>query len=154
MVENEVKKRPTGVTVLAVIEFIQAGFFLIFGIILLLMSIFVQDVDMTDLELSQDETSISFNQMMFGAFLFVGILFLLIGTLSLFIGIGFLKGQPWSRFISLFLIGISLVSVIFGLIIDQKTTLDYVSFTFSIIIYGFIGWYLGFNEKVINYFKN
>lgn len=154
MVEKETKKRPTGVTVLAVLNFIGAFLIILVSIFMLFMSSFIKDVDMSELELPEEEMDPYYGFSPSTFMLGMGVIYLALGVLIIFIGIGYLKGQGWSRIGTLVLIGITFAFTLYGFVVNPQTIFSYISLVFNIAINGLIAWYLGFNERVIQYFSN
>lgn len=127
-------KTPVLIKVISVLYYIGAGLAFLGGLILILGSGFWSTIFAS----SQPELA----TIGAGVFIFLGVLFLLWGTLNVFVGRGLWKLQTWARIVviifSIFGVLIGLISIIsgnFGEII-------------SLGINGLVGWYLLFHEEV------
>ncbi len=146
------KKRPTGVTVIAVLNFI--GFALgIIGALLFLVggSVLVSNPNfLTDALTSQGVPvdSATYIPVAGGALVVFGIFVGLLAVISLILGIGLLKGKNWARIVEIVFSGIGIIFALMSLFSGR-----FVSFLFNAIIYGLIFWYLTFNKNTLSYFK-
>ncbi len=77
---------------------------------------------------------------------------LVIASISFFIGRGLWKGQKWSRWVSISLAILAILSAI-SLFIRGSTSLEYVNASVNLVINGFIAGYLLFYEVAKKYFK-
>ncbi len=136
-VTNSVSRKevPTGVKVIAILNYIVAGLLIITSLAFIVGGSFIGSI-FTNTELGP------FGAIGGGLFIFIGLIFLAFAVLAIFIGRGLWKGQNWARIVSLVF---AVLGILFGL-------LSLISGEFSVIISlainGLILWYLGFNKDV------
>ncbi len=130
-----VSQRPIGVTILAVLAYIGAAFSLLGGIAMLFGSALIGPflAKMPDYSAMASWGGIAF--ILFGLFLIA------CAVLNFFVGKGLWKGKNWARILVLIFSSLSALS--------SLMSFDLV----GLVISGLIIWYLGFNKKVIPYFK-
>ncbi len=106
---------PTGVKVLSILNYVYGGFMFLFGIIFLLIGIYVlQNPGELEKGLSVEDLAVIGSVSAIGPlFVIFAILFILMAVLNLVIGFGLWKAKNWARLILLFL---SFVSVFFSAI--------------------------------------
>ncbi|MBM3247307.1 hypothetical protein FJZ17_02085 [Candidatus Pacearchaeota archaeon] len=129
--------RPLGVSILAVLSYIAAVFTFIGGLAMLIGSTAVSTI------IGQVFPEyVSWSTAGVALFVFLGIVFILLGVLDFFIGKGLWNGKEWARILVLIFLALSVI--------------DGVLPPFAIvqaIIAALLIWYLGFNPAVKRYFK-
>jgi hypothetical protein len=129
----EEKMIPTGVKVLAILDYIGAVFLALLALALIfgggMLASFLGEIPLV-------------GALAGGLFIVMGIIILPFAVLFFFIGRGLWKGQNWARIVSIVFAAIGLASGIFSLIAGDSLSLG------GILINGLIGWYLLFNVKV------
>ena len=78
----------------------------------------------------------------------MGVLFIVMGVIALFIGRGIWKGRKWARITAIVLCGIGLIIAIFSIVTNFALI-----HIISILIDGYIGGYLLFSEEAKRAFK-
>ncbi len=101
-------ERPTGVTVLAVLAFIGAGFCVLGG----LATFFVGGLGMA----TMGGQRAGMGMLMAGMGAFAGVLFLVLAALYAVVGFGLWKLLNWGRLLAIILVGLGLVFAAFGLL--------------------------------------
>jgi len=135
---NMKKERPTGVSILAVLIWINAGVFALFAILsLFLSSLFVS--------LIGNLGSGSENVWILSIIFFIS--FLLFSLFLFFYGKGLWRGKNGWRIFYLILASLGVLMGISGLFSSFGFGL------FQLIISGFLFWYLGFKKNVVEFFK-
>lgn len=129
------KQMPTGVKVIAVLNYIGAGLLALLAIV----SLFGAGMMSSLLE---NEFGL-LGMLGGGIFIVFAIILLAFAILSFFIGRGLWIGQQWARIISIVFAGLgvlfALIAIIGGEIIGNL---------FSLVVNGIIGGYLFFNKEV------
>jgi hypothetical protein len=129
----EEKTIPTGVKVLAILEYIGAVFLALLALALMfgggMLASFLGEMPLV-------------GALAGGLFIVMGIIILPFAVLFFFIGRGLWKGQNWARIVSIVFAALGFASGIFSLIVGDFLSLG------GILINGLIGWYLLFNVKV------
>ena len=134
----EKKIIPTGVKIIAILNYIGAGFLALFGLLSLIGAGMFASV-LSEIPL--------LGMLGGGLFIVASIILIALAVLLFFIGRGLWKGQKWARIIEIFsaAVGIimTLVSIINGQILGNL---------FNLAINCLIGGYLLFNVKVKEFF--
>ena len=125
---------PTGVKIIAILQYICAGFLVLFGLLFLVGSNYLAGV------LSKVAPFLATLGATF--FIVIAIICLAFAALAFFVGRGLWKAQNWARIL---VIIFSALGVLSGLVSIIKG--DFGSIV-SLAINGLIGWYLYFNADV------
>ena len=131
------KTVPGGLKFLSVLYYIGGALDIIFGILFLFGAGFVGSI----------VSQIPFFAALGGGFLaltaVLGIVFILLGVLGIFVGRGLWKLQNWARIVAL-------IFAVLGVLMALSSLFQggVVGGIFWLIIHGLIGWYLGFNKPV------
>ena len=133
--KSSFKAKPIGVTILAILAYVGAVLSLLLGIAMLFGSAIIGPI------LSKLPDYAKFADWGAIAFIFFGLFFIAAAVLDFFIGKGLWNGKNWVRILVLILSSLSVLSSLISFDI------------LGLIIPGVIIWYLGFNKKVIPYFK-
>jgi uncharacterized membrane protein HdeD (DUF308 family) len=138
----KIKSIPTGVKVISVLDYIGAGLFALFGVIMLIVGIialanpsFLQDTP--DVFLTSIAGFIGI-LMLIGGIILIGL-----SVLSFFVARGLWKGKNWARIVSIIFAGIG---VIFSII--AMTQGNILNNLFNLAINLVIGGYLLFSSSV------
>lgn len=129
------KERPIGVSILAVLAWINAGMLVLFA----LFALFFFSV-----------LSSFIGGFGGGLFIFSMIGFILFGLMALlgfFFGRGLWRGKNGWRIFYLVILGLSTVLVIINLFAPEGSGF------FNLILIGFLIWYMGFKKNVVEFFK-
>ncbi len=131
-------ERPTGVTVLAVLNFLGAGLYALFTVLFFLIG-------------AGGAASGMMSEMGGGAAAFllglgaaVGVILLIFSAIGLAIGIGLWKLRNWARIVTIVLVGLSLLLGVIGLL-GSLIAFELGSLIFQAIfvaLYAWIIWYL------------
>ncbi len=131
-------ERPTGVTVLAVLNFLGAGLYALLAVLFFLIG-------------AGGAASGMMSEMGGGAAAFllglgaaVGVILLIFAAIGLAIGIGMWKLRNWARIVTIVLVGLSLLLGVLGLL-GSLIAFELVSLIFQAIfvaLYAWIIWYL------------
>lgn len=150
---TEAKKNiPLGVKILSILCYIDAALALLFGVFLfvvglaapaLISSIKDQIISQGQLTAQQVELIASLS-----APLLVIISFLIIAfaILDYYIARGLWRGRNWARIVVLVFMVLGFISSLFSLLTGNFGRI------ISLVIYGLVGWYLGFDKNVKRYF--
>ena len=130
-------ERPTGVTILAVLEFISAGFIILLGLLLI--------VGMSVLGAMGGSGEGSGVMAVLGTLGAVaGVLVMILAVIPLAVGIGLWKLKNWARIVAIVFSGLGVASNLFG-VIGGVTTGEMVSLSSGVIGLGvnvLILWYM------------
>jgi len=140
--EQETRKVPTGVKVIAVLDYISAAIFLLFVIFSLILGIWLLVYPES---IAQNLPANLFGELFSVIATFVlaaGLVSLGLAILLFFVAKGLWKGKNWAR---IFTIIVSIIWLIFSFV--QLFRGDFGQIL-NIIIYGLIGGYLLFSKKV------
>ncbi len=142
MVKN--KNIPTPVKVISILTYIGSGLNLLFSLVLILGSSFIAGLiaNMTP----NDPVVDLIGTIGVGVLIGFGILILLIAILEFFVAKGIWEGKNWARIVLLVIASIAVFFSVMRLIVGDFSTI------IGILIYGFIIYYLGFEDKTKNYF--
>ena len=112
-----VKKRPTGITILAVLQIIFGVLFLLGAVGMFLVASLADAADLEDAigEDAPDWISDNF-AMAFGA---LGVLFLIIGIVGFVLGYGYLKGIGWAWTVGIIFAVLGIIGDIIETIVDR-----------------------------------
>ncbi|MEM0465757.1 MAG: hypothetical protein QXW97_03600 [Candidatus Pacearchaeota archaeon] len=140
------KNVPIGVEIISVLYFISAAFLVILGIIFMIGAGFT---GFFSAYLSKILPLLALFGVL-GTILFIvtGIIFIGIGVLSFFIGLGLWKAKKWARIVAIIFACLGVLSAILGIISSNMSTSIIVMNSVSLIINGLIGGYLLFSKKV------
>jgi hypothetical protein len=138
--EEEVRMgRPTGVTVIAILEFLVAGFCLLLGLGMILGGGFIASIINQQGQGNAGAASVFAG---FGAVL--GFVFLVGAAINIAVGIGLLKLKGWARITTIVLAGIGAAFQLLGLL-ASLAHFSVGNFLYTVVILaiqGFIIWYL------------
>jgi hypothetical protein len=130
------KEAPIVVKILSILTYIGAALTLLGGIMMLIGSAFIgtmlAGIAGVPTWLTGAGTA---------ALIFLGIIFIGLSVLDYFIARGLWTGKNWARILVLIFVGLGALSSLISLKI------------LSLIVYGLIIWYLGFNKEAVAYFK-
>jgi hypothetical protein len=129
--------RHVGISILAVLAWINSFFTVIFGIAMLVGSAFLSDI----IKNFASAEALGWIPVGTAALIFSGIIFILFAVLDFYIARGLWKGQNWARI--LVIIFISIMAL--GSIVSLNLV--------GLIIAAIIIWYLGFYKPAIAWFK-
>lgn len=135
MENNTPKRRPTGVTVIAMLNFVGAGF-----IVLYILYLAITKAPLTNLPPELADSPLPpelFRAIFTGALLFAA-------ALNLVLGIGLLKLHNWARIVVLVFAGIGLFFNVIGVLVAAGRADDSTLFSglLTIAYNGWIFWYL------------
>ena len=153
------KEMPFWIKVLAVLDYIGAVCFILFGITLLILA---PVIGKTGIDKIQNEyisgadyqqllqnnpdlakSTLELTMAVLKGLTYIGIVLIILGVIYFFIGRGLWKGKNWARIVE------SVFSVL-GLILSLSSLFSGNFFSiFSILINGLIAWYLLFNKNVL-----
>jgi len=132
------KEVPVGVKVLAILQYIGAGFMVLFGLFFIFGANFiVQLFETTEFSLSGASA----------LFIFIGVVFIGIAVLYFFLAKGLWTGQNWARITSVVFLCFGVLSALISLLTINPVAL--VSLAFN----GFFAGYLLFNKEVKEVFE-
>ena len=130
---------PTGVKVISVVYYIGAGFSILFGLLFLagagFMGTLVSKIPLLGVLGS-------------GFFVVVGIIFIGLGALSIFVGRGLWKGKNWARIIAIIFSVLGILSGLYSVVNGIYSSL------FGLLINLLIVGYLMFNSSVKSAFSS
>lgn len=129
--------RPTGVSILAVLQFVGAGFLVLGALGLLLGGAAVRDAMMD----APSDAGVPAEMFTSGFLGFLAFLFLGFAVLCGFIGYGLWNGRPWARMLELVLAWIGLVGSVLGAFTSMGMPTILVGRIVGIGIYAFLIWY-------------
>lgn len=128
---NQIKSVPIGVKIIAILNYIGAGFAFLFGILFILGGgAMASAIPLLGL-------------LGAGFFIAAGVILLGLGILSLFIGLGLWKLKKWARIVAIIFAVLGVIGAIAGMIGGSI-----VSLIPSLVIEGVIGGYLWFHPEV------
>lgn len=129
--------RPTGVTILAILNFIGAAFCLLFGIAMIVGGGFIATM------LSQGQGAAGAG-ILAGLGAAAGVVIIVCGGVSALIGFGLWKLKGWARIVSIVLFAISAVMQLLGLLgsLAHFNLFAVVWTVFWIAVDAFVIWYL------------
>lgn len=131
-----VKTRHWGISVLAILAYIEAVFTALIGIAFIVGSAAVSSIL---LKMAPEYSWLTGAGI--ATFILLGLAFLVFAVIDYLIGKGLWDGKNWSRILLLILIGISGIGALFSFQV------------ISFIICAVIFWYLGFYKEAVDYFK-
>ena len=139
MVKNikpvQVRTRPIGVTILAVLGYINAVFSLIGGIAMVVGS------GILGTALSMIPGYALLGALGTSAIMFVGVILIVMAVINYFVARGLWAGKNWARIVMIVFAALSVVTSIVPLNI------------IGLVIGAVIIWYLAFNKPAVAYFK-
>ena len=129
--------RPVGVTILAILNFIGAGFCLLGGIGMILGGGFIATM------LSQGQGAGAAG-ILAGLGAAAGVFIIIVGGISAFVGFGLWKLKEWARIVSIVLYGISAALQLLGLLgsLAHFNAFAVVWSVFWVAVDAFVIWYL------------
>lgn len=133
---NKSKERHWGISVLAILAYLNAVCTLILGLFLIAGSAVVESLITKFAPDYAWATNLGI-----AGLIFFGLVLFGFAVLDFFIGKGLWKGQNWARIITLVLIILVGISALFSFDI------------FGIIVCALVIWYLGFFKPAVDYFK-
>jgi hypothetical protein len=139
VVEEEIKgskKLPVGVQIISVLYYIGAVLGVVFGLLFVSASGYLASMIPELAGLGA------------GLFVFLGILLIGVGVLGFFVGRGLWGLKPWARIFAIILAALGILSAIYSMI----TNFSFGNIV-SILIHGFIGYYLLLNKEAKRAFK-
>jgi hypothetical protein len=148
------------VRVLSVLQWVGGVFCLLFGLLFIFGGPLLANAILSDPELMQESVGLGMiTESMFSFVLIgLGVFFVLLGVLSLFIGMGLWRMRNWGRILAVVTSWISGVWCLFGLAGAFTTGSPAEAITtiltnlFSIAIAGVYIWYLQFEPTVVSLF--
>ncbi|MGH9780009.1 MAG: hypothetical protein ACRD5I_16530 [Candidatus Acidiferrales bacterium] len=141
-------KRPFGVSVLAIIHFLEAVLFLFTGALLWLFAQLVADMGADALqapdELSARMLPLILEFIQSGKLVAVYALIVVLAVVFAAVGVGLWRLRPWARLLTLGLTGLRLLVLVPGLIVSlvQVDALLIGGHALMLFVYGWIVWYL------------
>ncbi|MGH9813625.1 MAG: hypothetical protein ACRD4T_10875 [Candidatus Acidiferrales bacterium] len=141
-------KRPFGVSVLAIIHFLEAVLFLFTGALLWLFAQLVADMGAGALqapdELSARMLPLILEFIQSGKLVAVYALIAALAVVFAAVGVGLWRLRPWARLLTLGLTGLRLLVLVPGLIVSlvQVDALLIGGHALMLFVYGWIVWYL------------
>ena len=131
-----VRRRPTGVTILAILEILGGIFELIAALGFFALAVLINVADVrAQIGTSVPDWVLNNAPLLFGA---LGVFFLVMAIISLVLAWAFLKGKNWARILAIILLVLSIIGNVIGIIAGTSI----VSVVISILIPLIIVWYL------------
>lgn len=124
-------ERPTGVTVLAILNFLGAACMVMVGLL------FMLGLGLAGLGAGQQSAGGMAFLMGLGAI--AGVIFLIFAVIAIVVGIGLWRLRNWARILTIILAAISLLPLLPGLMLSMLS-LEIFSMMFQLAFAGFYGW--------------